>query len=90
MLLSTALGLSAFSFAGFASNHLDLSPRHAGGIFGISNTAATIPGIVGVALTGFLVDLTGTYASAFYVTAGVLFVGLATYLVLGTGKKIID
>jgi len=89
ILLTTALGLGAFSYAGFASNHLDISPNHAGAIFGISNTAGTIPGIIGVALTGVLVDQTGSYAAAFYVTAGVYFFGLAFYLIYGTGKKII-
>jgi len=88
-LLTIALGLGAFSYAGFASNHLDISPQHAGAIFGISNTAGTIPGIIGVALTGVLVDQTGSYASAFYVTAGIYFFGLAFYLVFATGKKII-
>jgi len=88
-LLILALGLGAFSFAGFASNHLDVSPRHAGAIFGISNTAGTMPGIIGVALTGFLVEATGSYASAFYVTAGVYIIGLAFFLVFGTGKKVI-
>ncbi len=89
VLLSTALGLAGFSYAGFASNHLDVSPNHAGAIFGISNTAGTIPGIIGVALTGILVDQTGSYASAFYVTAGVNVVGLVFYLAFGTGKRII-
>ncbi len=88
-LLTAALGLGAFSYAGFASNHLDVSPRHAGAIFGISNTAGTIPGIIGVALTGVLVEQTGNYASAFYVTAGIYFFGLVFYLVFGTGKKIV-
>jgi ACS family sodium-dependent inorganic phosphate cotransporter len=89
ILLTVAIGLAAFSFAGFASNHLDISPAHAGAIFGISNTAGTIPGIIGVALTGMLVDQTGSYASAFYVTAGVYLVGLVFFLAMGTGKKII-
>lgn len=89
-LISVALGLGAFSFAGFASNHLDISPRHAGAIFGISNTAGTIPGIIGVALTGLLVERTGSYASAFYVTAGVYLAGLVFYLLFATGKKIIE
>jgi len=89
ILLTVAIGLAAFSFAGFASNHLDISPAHAGAIFGVSNTAGTIPGIIGVALTGMLVDQTGSYASAFYVTAGIYFVGLAFFLAFGTGKKII-
>jgi ACS family sodium-dependent inorganic phosphate cotransporter len=89
ILLTLAIGLAAFSFAGFASNHLDISPAHAGAIFGISNTAGTIPGIIGVALTGVLVDQTGSYASAFYVTAGIYIVGLVFYLAFATGKKII-
>jgi ACS family sodium-dependent inorganic phosphate cotransporter len=90
VLLSTALGLASFTFAGLGCNHLDISPRHAGVIFGISNTAATIPGIVGVALTGFLVDRTGTYAAAFYLTAAVLLSGWVLYMLLGTGKQILD
>ena len=89
VLLSFALGLAAFSFAGVGCNHLDVSPRHAGIIFGISNTAATIPGIVGVALTGYLVDQTGSYGSAFYLTSAVLVFGWVVYLILGTGKRIL-
>jgi len=90
VLLSAALGLASFTFAGAGCNHLDISPRHAGVIFGISNTAATLPGIVGVALTGFLVDRTGTYAAAFYLTAAVLVFGWFVYLLFGTGKQILD
>jgi len=90
VLLSAALGLASFTFAGLGCNHLDISPRHAGVIFGISNTAATIPGIIGVALTGFLVDRTGTYAAAFYLTAAVLLSGWVLYMLLGTGKQILD
>jgi ACS family sodium-dependent inorganic phosphate cotransporter len=58
-------------------------------IFGISNTTASIPGIVGVALTGYLVDLSGSFASAFYVTAGVYLFGLAVYLLFGTSRRLI-
>ncbi|NNK37989.1 MAG: MFS transporter, partial [Xanthomonadales bacterium] len=90
VLLSIGLGLASFTFAGAGCNHLDISPRHAGIIFGISNTAATVPGIVGVALTGFMVDQTGTYASAFYLTAAILVFGWLTFLVFGTGKQILD
>jgi hypothetical protein len=32
---------------------------------GLSNTISQIPGIVGVAVTGWLVDITGTYSAAF-------------------------
>lgn len=90
VLLSIGLGLASFTFAGAGCNHLDISPRHAGIIFGISNTAATVPGIIGVALTGFMVDQTGTFASAFYLTAGILVFGWLVFLAFGTGKRILD
>jgi len=89
ILLTVSMGLSSFSFAGFASNHLDVAPRHAGILFGISNTFATIPGIVGVVLTGYLVDVTGTFASAFYLTAGMYALGLIVWQLFSTGEKII-
>lgn len=89
ILLTLSLGLSSFSFAGFASNHLDIAPRHAGILFGISNTFATLPGIIGVALTGYLVDITGTYASAFYLTAGIYAFGLIVWQLFSTGERII-
>jgi ACS family sodium-dependent inorganic phosphate cotransporter len=90
VLLSIGLGLASFTFAGAGCNHLDISPRHAGIIFGISNTAATVPGIIGVALTGFMVEQTGTFASAFYLTAGILVFGWLVFLAFGTGKRILD
>jgi ACS family sodium-dependent inorganic phosphate cotransporter len=89
ILVTVALGLGAFSFAGFASNHLDISPQHAGVIFGISNTAGTLPGIIGVALTGLLVEQTDSFASAFYVTAGVYAFGLVSWLIFATGRRVL-
>lgn len=40
----------------FSVNHLDVAPQHASVLMGISNTFATIPGIVSPALTGFIVQ----------------------------------
>lgn len=39
-------GLSGFQFSGFLVNHVDIAPRYAGTLFGLSNTFATISGIV--------------------------------------------
>jgi MFS transporter, ACS family, solute carrier family 17 (sodium-dependent inorganic phosphate cotransporter), other len=63
---TAAIGVAA---SGFTSVPLDLSPRHAPVLIGFSNTLATIPGIAGVAVTGWLVDVTHTYAAAFLVSA---------------------
>ena len=40
----------AAGIGGFNVNHMDVAPRHAGTLMGITNTAGTIPGIVGVAV----------------------------------------
>ncbi len=89
ILLTLSMGLSSFSFAGFATNHLDIAPRHAGIIFGISNTAGTLPGIIGVALTGLMVETTGSYASAFYLTAGMYALGLIVWQLFSTGERVL-
>lgn len=37
-------------------NHLDIAPQYASLIMGLSNTVATLPGIVSPALTGYIVQ----------------------------------
>ena len=53
---------------------------------GISNTAATIPGIVGVAVTGLILETTGSFGAVFYLTAAVYLIGLAGYLAWASGE----
>jgi ACS family sodium-dependent inorganic phosphate cotransporter-like MFS transporter 5 len=45
--LSLAIGSVGFATSGYDCNHLDIAPRYAGVLMGITNTAATIPGILG-------------------------------------------
>ncbi|XP_046664249.1 vesicular glutamate transporter 2.1-like [Homalodisca vitripennis] len=45
--LVLALGLSAFSWAGFSVNHLDIAPQHASALMGFSNTFASVAGFLG-------------------------------------------
>jgi ACS family sodium-dependent inorganic phosphate cotransporter len=89
-LMCGALGLGAFTWAGFVPNHLDIAPRYADVLMGITNTAGTIPGIIGVALTGWLVDVTGTYSAAFALAAGVNVFGAIVWLAFASGERIID
>ena len=41
-LMCAALGLGSFALSGYASNHLDIAPRYAGALMGLSNTAGTL------------------------------------------------
>lgn len=86
-LVTVATGGAGFGVAGFAANHLDIAPRYAGILMGLSNTFAQIPGIVGVALTGFIVNLTHSFAGAFYLIAAIYVVGMICYLTMGSGER---
>lgn len=90
LLMCGASGSLALCMAGFAVNSFDIAPRYADVIWGISNTAGTVPGIVGVAVTGWLVERTGSYTAPFIVTAIVAAAGAAVFLKFGSGDKLIE
>ncbi len=75
---------------GHSVNHMDIGPRHAGTLMGITNTAATIPGIVGVSVTGLILQYTGSWALVFQVTAGVTLFGMIFYLIFASGEEQFD
>lgn len=56
LLSSLALGALASARAGFAVNHMDIAPRLAGVIMGISNTCGALAGMIGPWLTGCMLD----------------------------------
>ena len=90
VLMCGATGTLALCMAGFSPNAFDIAPRHADVIWGISNTFATIPGIVGVAVTGWLVERTGTYTAPFVLTAAVAVAGALVFLTIGSGRRQIE
>ncbi len=69
--LCVAMAATGWATAGFAPGTLDVAPRHAGVLYSFSNTFATIPGVVGVAIAGWLVDVTGTYSAVFALAAAI-------------------
>ena len=83
-------GIFAFTAGGFFVNHMDIAPRSAGTLMGITNTAATIPGIIGVYVSGLILDATGSWALVFDVAAGIALFGLVFYLIFASGKRVFD
>lgn len=75
---------------GFGVNHLDIAPRGAGIIMGLSNTAGTIPGVIGVYISGLILEATGSWTLVFQTAACVFLLGLTVYLLLGSSKKQFD
>ena len=89
-LMCAALGLGSFALSGFASNHLDIAPRYAGALMGLSNTAGTLPGVIGVAVTGYILDATGSWSMVFGIAAGLYVAGAAVWLVFAKGEPLFD
>ena len=56
VLFSLALSSSALNMSSYNVNHLDIAPRYAGVLMGITNTAGTIPGMIGPYVVGYLTD----------------------------------
>ena len=88
MCIGNALG--AFVTGGFSVNHMDIAPNHAGKLMGITNTFATIPGIIGVTVSGAILEYTGSWALVFQVAGGVTVIGLVFYLLFASGEKQFD
>ncbi|XP_031101401.1 probable anion transporter 5 [Ipomoea triloba] len=97
---SIALGFLALGRAGFAVNHMDIAPKYAGILMGVSNTAGTLAGIVGVDLTGRLLeaaksaelDLTSpdSWTAVFYIPGFLCIFSSLAFILLSTGERIFD
>jgi ACS family sodium-dependent inorganic phosphate cotransporter len=86
-LATLSLAGTGMGTGGFATNHLDIAPRYAGILMGLSNTFATLPGIIGVAATGFVLEKTDSFAAIFYLIAAVYAAGLVAYVTLASGER---
>ena len=90
LIMSVGTALGAFVTGGVAGNHMDIAPRHAGTLMGITNTAGTIPGIIGVYVSGLILQATGSWALVFQVAAGVTIFGLVFFLIFASGRRLFD
>ncbi|GKV15542.1 hypothetical protein SLEP1_g26324 [Rubroshorea leprosula] len=97
---SVALGFLALGRAGFAVNHMDIAPRYAGIVMGVSNTAGTLAGIIGVDLTGKLLETAKTtysdlsspesWNAVFFIPGLLCILSSVIFLLFSTGERIFD
>jgi len=83
--LTTGLSLSSFALAGLYCTHQDISPEYASILLGLTSTAGAFPGIIGVALVGYLLDETHSWRLAlfapsifFYLTGTIVWLAFAS------------
>ncbi|XP_040909521.1 sialin isoform X2 [Toxotes jaculatrix] len=84
--LSTTTG--GTSSSGVFINQIDIAPRYAGFLLGITNTFGTIPGVVAPIATGYFTKdhtLAG-WRTVFWVAAGINVGGALFFTIFGSGK----
>ncbi|CAG5889634.1 unnamed protein product [Menidia menidia] len=84
--LSSTLG--ATSSPGVFINQMDIAPRYAGFLLGVTNTFATIPGVVAPIVTGYFTEdrtLSG-WRKVFWVAAAINLGGAVFYTIFGSGE----
>ena len=90
VLLCGATGALSCTWAGVMPAYLEVAPRDSAVLLGFGNTFAQIPGIVGVAATGWLIDITGTYSAAFVLTAIVSVAGALIFGLLFDNHPVVN
>ncbi len=89
-IMCIGMAIGSLGAGGFFVNHIDIAPRHSGRLMGITNTVATIPGILGVMVSGFILESTGSWALVFQITGAVAVFGLVFYLLFASGEQRFD
>lgn len=85
-LLCVIMGLTTFNSAGALTNHLDIAPRHAGKLQALTNTVATIPGMVSVTITGFILHHFESWELVWILCSIMMTIGALPFLVFGKGR----
>ncbi|KZS04048.1 putative Vesicular glutamate transporter 2 [Daphnia magna] len=65
--LTVGVGFGGFAWSGFSVNYLDIAPQFASLIMGLSNTVATVPGIISPMITGYIVQKQDFQRVAYFV-----------------------
>jgi ACS family sodium-dependent inorganic phosphate cotransporter len=84
--------LGAATCSGYMANHADLSAGYAGLTFAISNTVATVPGLLAPPVTAWIVGERPTrqaWAYVFALAALVNVLGSVTYLALADARRVL-
>ncbi|XP_041361021.1 LOW QUALITY PROTEIN: uncharacterized protein LOC121377181 [Gigantopelta aegis] len=92
VLLTLAVGSAGMTMPGFNVNHLDIAPKFAGVLLGITNSLATIPGFLAPIVVGVLTNHNETseqWRIIFFMTAGILVTGAVIFAVLAQGDEML-
>ncbi|KAF7258297.1 hypothetical protein EG68_04536 [Paragonimus skrjabini miyazakii] len=87
--LILAVGFSGFAISGYNVNHLDIAPRYASILMGLSNGVGTISGMICPLTTELLTkgEQKDGWATVFLIASLVHFAGVTFYALFASGEK---
>ena len=88
-IMTMTIGLQAFSSCSLGLNSQDLAPKHAGALHGVMNTCGAFAGFIGVYITGYILETTGSWSSIFLLISGMSFIGFLSFVIFGSGKRVV-
>lgn len=89
VVLAVGSGSGGFFIPGFAANNFDIAPYHPSLVVGITNTAGTVPGIVGVFTTGLLLQHGFGWSFVWLLTAAFYFGAMVTYMLFADTQRLV-
>ncbi|XP_074653839.1 sialin-like [Tubulanus polymorphus] len=88
-LLTIAVTTSALNRSGYIVNHVDIAPRFAGVLFGVTNTFATVSGMLAPLAVGQLTKdrSRSSWQIVFYICGGFYLLGAIVYTIFASGVE---
>uniref|UniRef100_A0A3P8U228 Voltage-gated purine nucleotide uniporter SLC17A9 n=1 Tax=Amphiprion percula TaxID=161767 RepID=A0A3P8U228_AMPPE len=86
--ISAAVGVSTFTSGGVSVNVQDLTPSCAGALYGFMNMMGALMGLVLVSVSGYLIEVTLSWATVFSVITLVNVTGLGIFIVFGDARRV--
>ncbi|CAH0392904.1 unnamed protein product [Bemisia tabaci] len=81
-------GLGALALTCYSVNHLDIAPQHASLLMGLSNTVATLPGIMSPIVAGYIVQnkRPSEWQNVFLIASFIYLFGAVFYVIFADGE----
>jgi ACS family glucarate transporter-like MFS transporter len=89
VLLCVAMALYTSVISIYGSGSAELAPRYAGTVVAIQNCFANLAGVLVPVIVGYGVKISG-WASAFWLTAAVICIGILLFLMFGRSERLVD
>ncbi|KAF7210210.1 voltage-gated purine nucleotide uniporter SLC17A9 [Nothobranchius furzeri] len=86
--ISFAVGLTTFTSGGVSVNVQDLTPSCAGALYGFMNMMGAFMGLVLVSFSGYLIEVTLSWAKVFSLITLVNTTGLGIFLFFGDARRV--